>query len=81
MFENVGWSENCYENDLILNLFEKHTMCNKKTPQETHLQAKSFYQSHAVGSFFKTESESMILFFELKMMMKSGLDFFILKSY
>ena len=80
MFENVGWNENCYENDLILNLFEKHTMCNKKTPQETHLQAKFFYQSHAVCSFLKTESESEI-FFELKMMMKSGLKLFILKSY
>jgi len=44
LFENVGWSENCYENDLILNLFEKHTMCNKKTPQETHLQVEHIYE-------------------------------------
>ena len=28
-------------------------MCNKKTPQETHLQAKSFF--HAVDSFFKEQ--------------------------
>ena len=42
-FENVGWTEECSEIDLILTLCEKH-MCYKRTPQEEiHLQVEKTY--------------------------------------
>ena len=43
-FESDGWTENCYEKELIVSLFKKHTLCKKKVDQETCLQFEQTYE-------------------------------------